>query len=1119
VPRYNFRWSNLPTSLLDELCHGLFEDASGLDACDVLQDTYGARPKDDFVAEAWDLLREEWLHHDKPSRDQVVETLRELRHEDGRITNRRAQMEYLRELRNAKTLRSVVLQSFVEFGEAERDEQEPQVDGVPSPPPTTPPETRKPDPPIQPPGDDVSTAVADSPVDLNVAPGSIVVVRDEEWLVTSAEQGADGWLVRVRGLSELVAETAAAFYSSLDKIEVQDPKAAKVVADGSSGYRDSRLWLEALLRKTPVPYGDQALTVSTRMLADALAYQQAAVTKALDPQHIRPRILIADAVGLGKTLEIGMILAELVRRGRGERILVVTPKHVLEQMQHELWCRFALPFVRLDSTGIQKVRQKLPATRNPFTYFKRAIISIDTLKSPRYKAHLERQQWDAVVIDESHNLTNAGTLNNELARILAPNTEALILASATPHNGREESFAELLRLLDPTVVHADGTFTKADVESLLIRRHRHSPDVAAEVGSDWAERAEPVHLLVKPSPAEDAVATELSQTWLRPDGGVSPYSGDTKALFPWTLAKAFLSSPAALAESIKQRRGKLDQGDSRQRAELTALGTLDELNSAALQEQAGKFGALVKRLKDVGVGKGSVTRAVVFAERVATLTWLRDHLPAAVGLTPDNVAMLHGGLSDVEQQEIVDGFKLETSPIRVLVTGDVASEGVNLHAQCHHLIHYDIPWSLIRIEQRNGRIDRYGQKYPPVISSLILEPSDAEFSGDLRVLSKLLERENQAHSTLGDVASLMGEHSVTGEENAIRDVLAKGLDLDEAVHTAEEVAAGEDLDAFFAQFDTDDQVTMALPATSRQSLYPDDLTFLDEALHAAFHDTPHASPEQGGIGWTVSAPHGIAELAPPPDLRQRLAQLPQNYLQHGRVLEKLKLATNTAVGNAQLRAAREGKGVNDTTWPEAHYLGPLHPVLDWASDRALTALGRNQVFVIRGDVDSPTVLVMGTLTNKRGQLISRVFSTAVFPNPANTDFCLVETLEDLGFLTEQTALRPGSSNPGPVADPERYQALIPIAVEHARREMRWVLDAQEAATTERLARWRQRAQRWHSDADTLDLRGAQRSRIGRLGQRIDEEQRLADLLAPTQQLVRPLLVVVAADTPVAGKDV
>ncbi len=943
----------------------------------------------------------------------------------------------------------------------------------------------------------------------------MVVVRDEEWLVTSAEQGADGWLVRVRGLSELVAETTAAFYSSLDTIEVQDPKAAKVVADGSSGYRDSRLWLEALLRKTPVPYGDQTLTVSTHMLADALAYQRAAVTKALDPQHIRPRILIADAVGLGKTIEIGMILSELVRRGRGERILVVTPKHVLEQMQHELWCRFALPFVRLDSAGIQKVRQKLPATRNPFTYFKRAIISIDTLKSPRYKAHLERQQWDAVVIDESHNLTNTGTQNNELARVLAPNTEALILASATPHNGREESFAELLRILDPTVVKPDGTFTKQDVESLLIRRHRHSPDVAAEVGGDWAERAEPVHRLVTPSPAEDAVAVELSQTWLHPQTGSSPYSGETKALFPWTLAKAYLSSPAALAESIKQRRSKLHDSDPDQRIELQALKTLDGLNAKALTEKAGKFAELVQRLTEIGVGQNSSTRAVVFAERVATLTWLRDHLPKAIGLNQDNVAILHGGLSDKEQQEIVDSFKLETSPIRVLVTGDVASEGVNLHAQCHHLIHYDIPWSLIRIEQRNGRIDRYGQKHPPVISSLILEPTDSEFSGDLRVLSKLLERENKAHSTLGDVASLMGKHSVSEEENAIRDVLARGMDLGAAVRTADEVAAGDDMDALFALFDANDDTPLVLPASPRQSLYADDLTFLDEALHAAFHDVPHASPEHNGVGWTINKAHGIAELTPPKDLRQRLVQLPQNYLQHGRIFERLKLATNPAVGEVQLRIARQGRGVDNTTWPEAHYLGPLHPVLDWASDRALTALGRNQVFVIRGDVDAPTVLLMGTLTNKRGQLISRVFSTATFPNPNNPDFCMVETLEDLSFLTADTALKPGSSNPGPVAAPDRYRALIPIAVDNAQREMRWVLDAQEKATTERLSQWRARAQRWHDEADRIELFGAQKGRVGKLGRRINEEQRLADLLAPTQQLVRPLLVIVDANTPAA----
>lgn len=945
------------------------------------------------------------------------------------------------------------------------------------------------------------------PRELNVAPGSIVVVRDEEWLVTSAEQGSDGWLLRVRGLSELVADTTATFYDSLDRIEVLDPARAQVVPDGSSGYRDSRLWLEALLRKTPFPYGDQTLTVSTRILADSLGYQRAAVAKALDPQHIRPRILLADAVGLGKTLEIGMILSELVRRGRGERILIVTPKHVLEQMQHELWCRFALPFVRLDSAGIQKVRQKLPATRNPFTYYKRAIISIDTLKSPRYKAHLERQHWDAVVIDESHNLTNVGTQNNELARVLAPNTEALILASATPHNGREESFAELLRLLDPTAVAADGSFTKQDVQSLLIRRHRHHDEVAAEVGSDWAERAEPVHKLVQPSPAEDAVARELSQVWLHPESGSSPYSGDTKGLFPWTLAKAFLSSPAALRESINQRREKLRKDTTpEQHVELAALNNLADLNDKAFTESAGKQAALVSRLREIGVGPKSDTRAVVFAERVATLKWLEELLPNALGLKPNNIAMLHGGLSDVEQQEIVESFKLETSPIRVLVTGDVASEGVNLHAQCHHLIHYDIPWSLIRIEQRNGRVDRYGQKYPPVISSLILEPSDSEFSGDLRVLSRLLERENQAHTTLGDVASLMGKHSVGEEESAIRDVLARKTTLDDQIKTVEDVLDGDDFDAFFAQLDQD--LPVALPELPRQSLYPTDVDYLDEALRAAFNDVPHAAPDNGGVGWTVHANHGIAELIPPRDLRQRLAHLPQNYRDKGQIDQRLKLATSRQVGDAQLRAARQGKGINDTTWPEAHYLGPLHPVLDWASDRALSALGRNQIFAIRGDVDAVTVVLMGTLMNRRGQLVSRVFSTVEFPDPDRPTFAMPRPLESLDFLLTETGLKPDTANPGPISDPERFQQLIPVAVDQATKSMKLVLDHQERSANERLAQWRRRADRWHSGAEQLELFGTQKKKVDKYARRIAEEQRLAESLAPTQQLVRPLLVIV-----------
>ena len=368
---------------------------------------------------------------------------------------------------------------------------------------------------------------------ISIAPGSVVIVRDEEWLVTGVEHTTDGRLLRCQGLSELVRDTTASFYEGLDAdLRVLDPAEASVVADDSPHYRRSRLWLEATLRKTAVPLDGTALTVSGDMLADPLGYQQAAVRKALDQANLRTRILLADAVGLGKTLEIGMILSELIRRGRGERILIVTPRHVLEQMQNEMWSRFAIPFVRLDSLGIQRVRQKLPATRNPFSYFKRVIISIDTLKSRQYLDHLRRQPWDAVVIDESHNVTNSETLNNQLARVLAPNTDALILASATPHNGKPESFAELIRLLEPTAVRPDGTVIEDEVRRLVIRRHRHSPEVASEVGADWAERKEPQNWLVPASDAENEVARELDAVWLHPAVRELPLLGVRRHALP-----------------------------------------------------------------------------------------------------------------------------------------------------------------------------------------------------------------------------------------------------------------------------------------------------------------------------------------------------------------------------------------------------------------------------------------------------------------------------------------------------------------------------------------------------------------------------------------------------------
>ncbi|GAA3050657.1 MULTISPECIES: helicase-related protein [Actinomycetes] len=937
--------------------------------------------------------------------------------------------------------------------------------------------------------------------ELKVAPGSVVRVRDEDWVVTQTAATSSGLMVRVQGLSELVRDTEAAFYSELDDITVVDPRRARVTADDSATYRRARLFLETTLRKTPVPATSSSLTVSTSMLSRPLTYQHMAVAKALDPSHVRPRILIADAVGLGKTLEIGMILSELVARGRGENILVVTPRHVLEQMQHELWCRFALPFVRLDSVGIQRVRQTIPATRNPFTYFKRAIISLDTLKTPRYREHLKKRRWDAVVIDESHNLTNTGTLNNELARLLAPRTDALVLASATPHNGRMESFAELLRLLDPTVVSPEGEIDEEAARQLIVRRHRYSTEVAQEVGADWAERAEPQNLLVPASPAEDAVARELSRTWLYSDDG----GPSSNRLFGWTLAKAFLSSPAALIETISERLKPARQAGPTERE---ALERLLRLAREAEQGASAKFQALVEHLKGIGVGRGQPTRAVVFAERVATLTHLQQELPKALGLRPQNIGLLHGGLSDVEQQEIVEQFKRGQSELRVLVTGDVASEGVNLHAECHHLIHFDIPWSLIRIEQRNGRIDRFGQKHSPQITTLMLEPSDEHFAGDVRVFTSLIKKEHEAHRLFSDVASLMGKNSVEAEERAIRDALASHQELDEVVPDAGALTL-DSLEALLAGADgaadaaggagTDDDAAPGVtagrfPVTVEPPvrLYGSELEFLEEALVEAFGD-----PRQK-VDWEVDPRYSIASLTPPADLRRRLRHLPQDYLKERRVTEKLQLATTPQAGERSLTAARASE---DSHWPAAHFLGPLHPVLDWASDRALASISRNEVLAVRGEVEDPTFLILGTITNRRGQVLNRTFLSVThgFSTP----------IPDLAEFFAEVGFHAGAPNPGPV-DTAPLQDQLPAAVENAERHLKTMRSALAEDALHRLEGWMARAERWTQESGAL----IQRAEVQKRRERVEEERRVAEDMRPDQHLVRPLLVITPRETPV-----
>ncbi|MFT4187824.1 MAG: C-terminal helicase domain-containing protein [Aeromicrobium sp.] len=265
----------------------------------------------------------------------------------------------------------------------------------------------------------------------------------------------------------------------------------------------------------------------------------------------------------------------------------------------------------------------------------------------------------------------------------------------------------------------------------------------------------------------------------------------------------------------------------------------------------------------------------MFAERVPTLHFLREKLREDFGFKSDEVEVLHGGLTDTDQQAVVESFKLESSPIRVLVTGDVASEGVNLHLQCHHLVHYDIPWSLIRIQQRNGRVDRYGQKNPPRITTLLLDPDVENSLGDLRVLTRLMEREHEAHQALGDSASLMGKHDVKTEEDEIRKVLAGQQRFEDTVREVGQVGVGDSFDDLFARLIGDTNDGSEQQATDGPTaVYDADLDFLRDALDEVL-ETP-GRPWPDGVSWKEEPAHQIADVAPSPDLRKRLEVLPQS---------------------------------------------------------------------------------------------------------------------------------------------------------------------------------------------------------------------------------------------------
>ncbi|MBL7630427.1 DEAD/DEAH box helicase [Frankia sp. CN6] len=987
----------------------------------------------------------------------------------------------------------------------------------------------------------------------------------------------DGYLVRVVGASEFVRGLEASFFDGpgLDTIVTLRPEDTQLVRDGSTRFRRSRLYLEAVLRRTPLPRAERRLALTEGFLLDKLEYQWRPAQLAL--AGLQPRILIADVVGLGKTLEIGLLLGELIRRGRGERLLVVTPQHVLEQFQHELWTRFSIPLVRLDSVGIERIQREIPAGRNPFTYFKRVIVSIDTLKNVgRYGHHLEETRWDAVVIDESHNLIGANSLRNRLARTLAAQTDALILASATPHNGNKRSFGELLRMLDPAAIANLNTYQREDIEHLYIRRTKRSSEVRDKVLDRWADRGDSLRMECPASAAEERIFAELTARWVQapePKTAAVPRikGGGGQQLFAYTVAKAFLSSHHALLETIDSRLKSSAHKQAENRVdEQTRLQELRRLAAGMSDDDSTKLAALLDQLRKAGVDPRSDTRVVVFSERLATLRWLAKVVPAQLGLPvaqlPANrrlsdaafdsdfnrreyggaARLLHGKLTDSEQQRIVEEFSLAGSPVRLLFTGDVASEGVNLHRSCHRLIHFDVPWSLIRIEQRNGRIDRYGQRHAPEFAALLLRSATPRALDDRAVAAKLLAAEEEAYVALGTAEEVTGLYLAEREERRLMQDLLAGRTVEEsldagaarrAVSTgprtsdddplglrtdedksedqpdeADEAAQEATYDLLGAYLDPDAEAHTGDPEP--ETVTPPQLfTTLSAFVDEAFDEVYDEQAEQA-VGLTRDGT--FRAFNAPEDLEARLSDLPRSYLarlrdQHGNL--KLRLTFDKTEAGDALVASRRGR---ETLWPDKGLITDIHPVVDWLVDKVLVRLDRQQAPVLTVPVDEPEFLVQGVYCNQFGQpTVVEWMAIRGRPGP--------DRIRPMEVALAAARVGPGMTNTQAAVDLAPLQALVSEVVSTARAHLEARRAEWDAQVTGPLDGYLSRLDRWVQTSLPLgiDQLATQQQddsqtirQLTRREQRVrDTEKRQRDLVERLHTTGEPLLRVLAVLAP------
>lgn len=575
-------------------------------------------------------------------------------------------------------------------------------------------------------------------------PGNLVRARGREWVVQSDSRR--DWL-RLRPLSGADDESIAL----IPELELHpvEPATFDWPDPARAGNHAAALLLRDALRLT-LRAGAGPFRSFGNIAVEPRGYQLVPLLMALRLSTVR--LLIADDVGIGKTIEAALIARELMDRGEIARLAILCPPHLVEQWQSELETRFNLHAVALTSSSASRIERDLPHGVRLFDHHPVVVVSLDYIKSERHREQFLATAPECIIVDEAHTCASSGAgkqLRFELLQRLARDAQRhLILLTATPHSGDETAFYNLLSLLDPRFAALQGRMTASDPLRQELARHfvqRRRKDIA-----EW--QAETQDGRGFPRRMKTELTYQLSGEWGAFFDAVQDYcremaeaieQQDTQqsgARLIWYATLALLrcvaSSPAAAVKALTTRLEGTMADDDLLSDERLHDGEADDLMGSDLEppaqlQDASRLHDLIAEAQRLSGKKGDPKLAAlirhigslledgyhpaVFCRYVATAHYVAEHLKAA--FPKATVDAVTGELTPEERRERVED--MEEAEQRILVATDCLSEGINLQHLFTAVVHYDLAWNPTRHEQREGRVDRFGQQAEEVRCTML----------------------------------------------------------------------------------------------------------------------------------------------------------------------------------------------------------------------------------------------------------------------------------------------------------------------------------------------------------------------------------------------------------------